>query len=185
MVIDLKELFGLSSEEFNQRMVQSIIESIKERSLDGFDYLRFKHSVINLMKLDMSETIAIKSALTTAASMGMDQEKITGTIAHYEGILQSEMVKSTDALRNQITKNIDEVREAANELDKQKEENLRKIEQLQRQNEAIVAKAQELRTEAAQNESKIVHTREEFKKICDNVQQQFDIDKVTYKNLLL
>lgn len=185
MVIDLKELFGLNGEEYNQRMVQSIIVSINEKSLDGFDYLRFKHSVINLMKLDMNETIAIKSALTTAASMGMDQQKITGTIAHYEGVLHNEMVKFTEALRNQIVKNIDEVKEAAVELEKQKEENIRKIEQLQRENEAITAKAQELRDEAAQNETKIVHTREEFKKICDDVQQQFDKDKDTYNKLLL
>ena len=184
MVIDLKALFDLNNEAYNQRMVQSIIESMKERSLDGFDYLRFKHSVINLMKLNMDESTAIKSALTTAASMGMDQEKITGTISHYEGVLQSEMVKFTDALRNQISRNIDDLKEAANELDKQKEDNLRKINQLQRENEAIIAKAGDLRTEAVHNEAKIIHTREEFKIICDELQQQFDNDKIKYKALL-
>lgn len=184
MVIDLKELFGVGSEDqYNQRMVQSIIEAIQEGSLEGFDYLRFKHSVINLKKLNLDEETAIKSALTTAASMGMDLQKITGTVAHYEGLLHREMVKFTDALHNQIRKNIDEVREAADSLDQQHEENLRKIEQLKRENEAIVQKTAELRAEADTNENRISHTREEFKKICDDIQSQFDTDKAKYSNI--
>lgn len=184
MVIDLKELFKVGDgSQFNQRMVQSIVEAINAGSLEGFDYLRFKYSVINLMKLNMDEITAVKSALTTAASMGMDMTKITGTIGHYEGILHKEMVKFTDALHHQIRKNIDEVKEAAQTLDQQKEDNLRKIEQLKRENEAITSKAIELRTEAESNESKITTTREEFKKICENMQSQFDNDKSKYNNI--
>ncbi len=185
MVIDLKELFGVDdASQYNQRMVQSIIEAINEGSLDGFDYLRFKHSVINLKKLNMDEETAVKSALTTAASMGMDLNKISGTINHYEGLLHKEMVKFTDALHHQIRKNIDEVKEAANALDQQKEDNIRKIEQLQRENNAITQKALELRQEASSNETKISTTREEFKKICDNIQSQFDNDKTKYNHIL-
>jgi len=184
MAIDLRELFQLYKDELNDRMEQSVLEAIHSGALDGFDYLKFKHSVTNLMKMDLDERTAIKSAFTTAQSMGLDKEKLVQTISHYENIVQNEMVKFTDALRNQISKNIDGLRLDQDKLEKIKQENQRKIEQLQRENDIIGQNVTKLAEELAANEAKIVATRENFKHVCDTINDKIKADKSLYSSVL-
>lgn len=182
--IDLKTLFDLDESTYNQNIVQSVLENIKERSQAGFDYLKFKFSVENLQKMGMDEATSIKSAFTTASAMGMTKEELIKSIAFYEGTMQREKEEFTNILRAQITKMIDEPTAGLTKLDQLKIDNQRKIDELQREIDAVDAKKEAINAEVKASEAKIVKAREEFLLVSSKLDDTLNTDKGLYEQML-
>jgi hypothetical protein len=82
MTIDIKSLFGDLS-NLNPKMVKAIMKAIAENHQSEMDYLKFKHSVLNLQKMDMDEPKSIQSAFATLQTVGVTKDDIMKSIHHY------------------------------------------------------------------------------------------------------
>jgi hypothetical protein len=140
MHIDLKDLFDLQSTDYDPQIVLAILENVKEGSQEGFDYLKFRYSLINLLKMNMDIATSIKSAFMTASTMGLNKDKLLASLAYYEGLIQKQKEDFTITLRSQILKNVDAPKAELQKLDHLKEENMRKIAALQREIDGIDGK---------------------------------------------
>ncbi|HMP28182.1 MAG TPA: hypothetical protein PKD85_01195 [Saprospiraceae bacterium] len=184
MQIDLKDLFELQSSDFDPQIVLTILENVKEGSQDGFDYLKFRYSLINLLKMNIDITTSVKSAYMTASTVGLNKDKLLASLAYYEGLIQKQKEDFTITLRSQILKNVEGPKAELQKLDHLKEENIRKIAALQREIDGIDDKKKELRTEIEVNESKIEKRRSEFKSVVDHIDQVMHKDKSLFNELL-
>jgi hypothetical protein len=184
MHIDLKDLFDLQSTDYDPQIVLAILENVKEGSQEGFDYLKFRYSLINLLKMNMDIATSIKSAFMTASTMGLNKDKLLASLAYYEGLIQKQKEDFTITLRSQILKNVDAPKAELQKLDHLKEENMRKIAALQREIDGIDGKKSDLKKEIEINESKIEKRRSEFKSVVDHIDLIMNKDRSLFNELL-
>src|SRR5690606_5155618 len=133
MTVDLKELFSLP-EDLDERMVATILKAIKEAHQDGFDYLKFKHSVKNLEAMNMDQLTAMKSAFSTASTLGISKNLLLNSIGHYMVALKKEREEFAGTHKKNIDSRVNEPKAEETRLQKLKAENLRKIEQINKEN---------------------------------------------------
>lgn len=183
MQIDLIKLFNPSS-ELNNNMLNVIIKAIKEGHSDEMDYLKFKHSVNTLQKMDMDEATSIRSAFATLQSMGITKKMILDSIHKYAVIVDKEKDKFAIALKNQITNQIEKPQLEAGKFDQMIVDNERKIEKLQREIEAIKTRQSTIDDDIAKAEAKINATRDEFRSVYEFIAKSIDSDKVLMDQLL-
>lgn len=120
----------------------------------------------------------------TASTMGLNKEKLLGSLAFYEGIIQKQKEDFTVTLRSQILKNVDGPKAELQKLDHLKEENIRKIAALQREIDGIEDKKTELHKEIEESEFKIEKRRSEFKAVVDHLDTLINKDKSLFIELL-
>jgi chromosome segregation ATPase len=184
MTIDLRQLFKLTEGQFNEAIIQKLLEEIKEGSQTDFDYLKFRYSVKNLEQMGMDEATSTKSAFTTAAAMGLNKDKLKASIAYYEGLVHKQKEEFSQTLHAQIRKNIDARKDQISSLDKLKIENEQKIQALQREIDSIDGKKQAIQTEIDASEEKIIATREDFKSVVDHIDAIIDQDRLLFDRVL-
>lgn len=94
-----KSLF--SAEGLDDRSLEFLIAALEKNNLPGFDYFEFKRAVHNLLLMELDETIAFKSAFTTAATLGVTKEKLIETAGYYRNLVSKEKEHFDNALENQ------------------------------------------------------------------------------------
>lgn len=184
MKIDLKELFELTNTSHDAQIVQAILENVKEGAQEGFDYLKFRYSLINLLKMNIDMPTSIKSAFTTASTMGLDKDKLMQSLAYYEGLIYKQKEEFTITLKSQLLKHVDGPKAELQKLDTLREENLRKIEALQKEIDGIEDRKASLKSEIEMNQSKIEARRGEFKAVTDHLDAIINNDKSLFNELL-
>ncbi len=98
--IDIKKLMGVNS-DLDKRSTDALVKAIKENHLEGFDYLKFMHSVSTLLSMDIDEETAFKSAFTTAKTMGFTKDAFRKGARHYLNVLSAQRESFADALKRQ------------------------------------------------------------------------------------
>jgi hypothetical protein len=137
MANNLKELF-VPNAGTDDKSIEILIQALEKNNLQGFDYIEYKLSVVALSRMNMDETTAIRSAFTTASTMGLTKEKLTETAIHYREILEKEKEQFNIALQNQQDQRI---ASKLQEISKFKEQVLRNEELIKKMQDEI-AKAQ-------------------------------------------
>jgi hypothetical protein len=94
-----KSLF--SAEGLDDRSLDFLASALEKNNLPGFDYFEFKRAVHNLLAMELDETIAYKSAFTTAATLGITKEKLIETAGYYKNLVSKEKERFDEALENQ------------------------------------------------------------------------------------
>lgn len=94
-----KSLF--SAEGLDDRSLDFLAAALEKNNLPGFDYFEFKRAVFNLQGMQLDESIAYKSAFTTAATLGITKEKLIETAGYYRNLVSKEKEKFDNALENQ------------------------------------------------------------------------------------
>lgn len=183
MTIDLKELFNIST-DLNSRMVQAILSAMKDAHQDGFDYLKFKHSVKNLQNMNMDELTSMKSAFSTASSFGVTKTLLVKSINHYVNTLKKERDEFAQTHKRNIESRINDPKAEIARLQKLKEDNLRTIEKLRRENEMIDQKLEGISSNISTSEAKIEETKQEFLKVYDAFLSSMEKDKSMIDQLL-
>lgn len=183
MTIDLKELFHLP-EDLDERMVGTILKAIKEAHQDGFDYLKFKHSVKNLEEMNMDQLTAMKSAYSTASTLGVSKNLLLNSIGHYMVALKKEREEFAITHKKNLDTRVNAPKVEEARLAKMKIENQKKIDQLTKENNMIDQKMLSIQEEIASNESKIEETRQEFLKVYTAFQQAIEEDKSMIDQIL-
>ena len=159
---DLKSLFG-DHHGLDEKSIQSLTTALAKNNLPGFDYLEYKQSLGALVKMNMDEETAFKSAYATAATVGLTKEKLLKTADHYKNVLQNEKDQFDKALQKQIDQRVKSKKAEVEKLKKQIEEYKLKIQQL----EEKIAKSQSTIDNADQ------HIQEAVDKI-ETTQTNFD-----------
>jgi len=183
MTINLKELFEVN-EHLNEKVVQKLLIALKSGHGNDFDYLKFKKSFLALKEMGMGEEIAIKSAFTTATTMGFTKEKLTENIRQYKVLLNTERTQFAQALKHQIAVNIDSKAIDISKLNDKKKINERKIIELKNQRQVIENEIAKLNQEIETNTAKIHHTRDQFKESYDYIIHIIEADEQKFNEIL-
>ena len=154
--IDLKKIFHIEN-EVDQKVYLALIKAIKDRHQEGFDYLRFKQSVSNLLDMDLDEETSMKSAYMTASTMGLTKSKLTNSIRHYL---------------------------EAQKLEKKIEEYQKKIEKMKEEMNLYQSKIDSVDEEMNTAKAKIEKTRDGFELTYDSLTELIEKDLAKIESLL-
>ena len=183
MTIDIKSLFG-DTEGLNSKMVNAIIKAIAANHQEDMDYLKFKHSILNLQKLDMDEPKSIQSAFATLQIMGVRKSDILDSIRHYSVIVNKEKEEFAMALKNKITNKIEKPTKEATSFDEKIEQKKKEIERLNREIEAIEKRKLTIHDEIETAKQKIEKTRDEFAAVYEFFAKSLDNDKILFEQVI-
>lgn len=183
MTIDIKSLFG-ETDGMNAKMVNAIIKAIAANHQSDMDYLKFKHSVLNLQKMDMDEPKSIRSAFATLQTMGIKKSDILDSIRHYSVIVNKEKEEFALALKNQITRNIERPSKEALSFDDKIEKKKQQIEKLQLEIEMIENRKLTINEEIEKAKAKIEKTRNEFAEVYEFFAKSLDNDKILFDQVI-
>lgn len=163
---EINELFKNS--ELDSRSVESLVNALSSNSLQGFDYLKFKKSLIALKEMGMSEDMAFKSAYTTIASLGINKEKLISTAKHYLEVLSRERNQFESALKNQLHQRVDAKYNEAEVLSERIKEYEAKIEELTSQIAILHKQINEANAQIESSKEKIDQTKTKFERTFDH-----------------
>lgn len=166
MQIDLKTLFGQTG-ELEEKFVLTILKAFKTQSGSTFDYLKFKQSVRALEDLNLEESIRLKSAFSTAQTMGLSKEKLLQSIQSYLNVLQKEQNQFSIALKNQIDNKVKTTEDRKVKYQKEADAIDQKIEKLKRDKLEYLEAVKTLDQQILATSEKIDETRKQFIKTYD------------------
>ncbi len=177
MEIDLSKLFDSLEDSKSTRLMLS---ALKDNYQENFDYLKFKNAINELIKLGHEEDMALKSAFTTAQSLGISKQILVKSIRHYLNVLDNEKDKFADALKGQMDKNIATKKKELEYLEKKRLDKLQEIERLKGEVELIVGKIEENKVKIDVQEKKIGETKSEFMSAFSALKEEIqgDLSKV-------
>lgn len=181
--IDLKKIFQIEN-EVDQKVYLALIKAIKDRHQEGFDYLRFKQSVSNLLDMDLDEETSMKSAYMTASTMGLTKSKLTNSIRHYLAILNKEKESFAEALQNQFASKVEGKKLEAQKLEKKIEEYQKKIEKMKEEMSLYQSKIDSVDEEMNIARAKIEKTRDGFELTYDSLTELIEKDLAKIESLL-
>ncbi len=170
MTIDLKKIFA-SEHDVDPKIHNALIRALKDAHQDGFDYLKFKQSVINMMNMDMDETTSIKSAYATASTMGLTKTKLVSSTKHYKNILSKEKQSFAEAMRKQLAEKVEGKRTQTEKLAKKIEDYKIKIQKMRDEMALYQQKIDNVDEEVAKAKAKIEATRDKFQVTYDSVEE--------------
>lgn len=180
MRTDLRDLFP-QTRGMDEKSLNALLRALKNNFDEGeFDYLRFKQSVNSLMEMEMSEEMAVKSAFTTASTLGLTKDKLLNSAKKYVYALEDERESFSKAVLSQIEKNIDgrkaEVKQLANKI----EEHKLRIKELEREIAIFQSKIDNVDQDVEKAEKKIEATKSKFVKVYDslNASIQSDMERI-------
>src|SRR5690625_6686587 len=101
MSIDLIEIFDKQN-KLDEKSRTFLLNAIKEHNQSGFDYLEYKQALIRLEEMELDPSLAIKSAFTTATTVGLTRDKLLDSAEYYLSILNNEYKQFKQALEKQM-----------------------------------------------------------------------------------
>jgi peptidoglycan hydrolase CwlO-like protein len=173
--LQLKDLFGKDT-GLDERSYDSLLAALEKANLPGFDYLEFKQSLGALEKMGMDENTAVRSAYTTAATMGLTKEKLISSARHYKTVLNNELVQFDKACTGQIERRVTGKKKEVELLKKKIEEYRMEISRLEMkiaENQRIIDSADADIEEAGE---KIQSAKIAFDRTFQSVMNQIEKD---------
>jgi chromosome segregation ATPase len=172
---DLKSLFG-DVTGLDEKSVEFLSKALVKSNLPGFDYLEYKQSLSALATMEMDEQTAIKSAYTTASTVGLTKDKLLKSAEHYLTVLRHEKEQFDQALEKQMKTRVESKRNEVETMKQQIQEYRKKIAEL----EAQIEKKQSTIDHADENiqkaKDKIIQTKDNFEHTFQSIQNQIQKD---------
>lgn len=106
MAPSLQESFQ-NADNVDAKTYEFLLKALERNNQPGFDYLEFKQSLNALLKMNMDLPTAMKSAYTTASTMGLTKNKLMDTAEQYKQVLFTERAQFDSALKKQIQQKVD------------------------------------------------------------------------------
>ena len=175
MARSISEMFS-NVESLDKKSVAFLLKAIEESNLPGFDYLEFKQSLKALQKMDMDETIAIKSAFTTGNTVGLTKAKLISSAEHYRQVLMKEKNQFDAALQKQMAQRVDGKKSEKEALTKKMETYRNKIKELQNEIVKIQEKFDKADSEIDAAQAKIIETKEKFESTYQSFVSEIERD---------
>lgn len=153
----------------DQKSIDFLESAMTKKSQQGFDYLKFKQSVEQLNSLNLDAAIALKSAYSTASTMGVTKDSLLQSARHYLTVLGDEKKQFDQALTNQVQQRIDSKKEELAKLQQQIEDSKRQIAKLEKQITEFQERIAKSDDEVADAKAHIEQTKMKF----ETTYQQF------------
>jgi chromosome segregation ATPase len=164
----ISQLLGLGATA-DQKSVDFLENAMIKETQPGFDYLKFKQSIEQLISLKLDGPTSLKSAFATASTMGVTKDSLLQSARHYLTILGDEKKQFDQALNNQVQQRIDSKKEELQKLQQQIEEHKRQIVKLEKQIVEYQDKIARSDEEVSEAKASIDQTKIKF----ENTYQQF------------
>lgn len=164
------------SNKVDEKIKDTLLQSLLDNNMDGFDYFEFKQSLLTLSKMPLDEATQYKSAFATAATMGITKENLLQSADYYKKVLQREKEKFDLAVKGQNNANVLKKKE---ELETLKAVILEKSDQIKRLTEEITehnTQIDEINKFISQAEGKIIGTVNNFESAFTSVNGAIEID---------
>lgn len=164
------------SNKVDEKIKDTLLQSLLDNNMDGFDYFEFKQSLLTLSKMPLDEETQYKSAFATAATMGITKENLLQSADYYKKVLQREKEKFDLAVKGQNNANVLKKKE---ELETLKAVILEKSDQIKRLTEEITehnTQIDEINKFISQAEGKIIGTVNNFESAFTSVNGAIEID---------
>lgn len=175
----LEQMFPLGQAEIHEASARILGEEILRQSSSGFDYVKYRQAIQGLLSMNMDEQTAVKSTLTTAATMGVSSKDILESAHHFMEMIESELEKFDVALKVQYKRRVESVK--ANKIlteDKIKI-NEQKIIELQKENEILKSELLTFDQQIQDGENFINEKKDQFhitvEKIKSFIEHDLDI----------
>ena len=166
----------LQSEDLDEKSLDFLVQALESNNLPGFDYLEFKRAVLQLQEINLDEPTAYKSAVTTAATLGITKEKLLETAGYYRNLIEKEMGQFNEALENQsktkIASRQHEISRLRDQIDRHKAE----IERLNNEMGDYLNQVNQAENTSKQEAEKLEKAKVNFEKTNKAVLLQIDKD---------
>lgn len=133
----LEQMFPLGKAEIHEASARILGEEIHRQSNTGFDYVKFRQAIQGLLSMNMEESTAIKSTLTTAKTMGVTANDILDSAHLFLRLIEAELEKFDAALKIQYQKRVEGVKNSRTLAEEKIRSNELKIIELQNENEVL------------------------------------------------
>lgn len=173
--IDIKKLMGVTS-ELDKRSTDALVKAIKENHLEGFDYLKFMHSVSTLSSMDIDEETAYKSAYTTAKTMGFTKDAFNKGARHYLNVLSAQRERFADALKRQRADKVTNRAEKIEAIKQKITAHKQKIEKLKAEIKIYESKLIEFDTNIEKERDKLENITKNFVQSYDHFESKIKAD---------
>lgn len=162
--------------ESDEKSFIFLIKALERSNQPGFDYLEFKQSVSTLVSMNIDFETAVKSAFTTAATVGLTRDKLLDTAATYQKVLLQEKAQFDQALSKQITDRIETRKSEAQKLQAKILSHEEQIKKLQAEILQFKEKVDNTDKDIADAESRIKSSQEKFEQTFNEIMKQIDED---------
>ncbi len=146
----------------NPKFMDILLKALEANNQEGFDYIEFKRSLQNLLKLNMDEMTVYKSAYATAQTLGATPQALISSAQQYLAVLQKEDEKFKVALNNQRSRQIDGGLQEITKYEESIKQKAQHIEKLKEEISQIEEKLTGRKSEIEDSAQKIEMTRSDF-----------------------
>lgn len=183
MSIDLIEIFDKQN-QLDEKSRAYLLNAIKENNQTGFDYLEYKQALIRLEEMEVEPTLAIKTAYTTATTVGLTREKLLDSAEFYLSILNDEYKQFKQALEKQMEARVHSREKQKSSLEKKRENIRKKIRELEKEENEIVRKLDKMDADTEDARKKIEQTNERFAETLNTITDKIQTDLELLKSHL-
>jgi len=176
MNADLRELFS-KTKGLDDKSVKALLQAVKRQYKEGqFDYLKFKQSVTNLLKMDMDIAMAYKSAYMTASTLGLTKESLLKSANGYKYAVQNERESFAESLLAQKKLKIEGRKEEVFNLTKKIEDHKLKIKELEREIAIFQSRIDNVDQDVDNAKQKIENVKVNFLNVYNVLNEDIDND---------
>ncbi|MEP7268215.1 MAG: hypothetical protein ABI844_11365 [Saprospiraceae bacterium] len=183
MAVKLENLFH--AESLDPKSLEFLFNALKANTQPGFDYLKFKQSVLSLQQsMNMSEEMAIKSAFATAQFMGVTKQNLLESIEHYHQILQNEKSEFDNAHAKQKNIRVNKKQNDTNLFQEKIKSHKLQMAELEKQIKEFQANIDNADKEIEEAKQKIQETKERFDETYIHFEKELKTDIDTFNKYL-
>jgi len=184
MKTDLRDLFP-DMNGLDEKSVNALLSAIKSNHENGeFDYLKFKQSVASLLEMGMTEEMAVKSAFTTAATLGLTKDKLSRSAQKYIYALENERENFAHAVLSRKESQIEGRKSEVKSLAGKIEEHKQKIRELEREITIFQQKIDNVDQDVEKARHKIEAAKDKFLKVYNLLDSDIRSDLERIQNYL-
>jgi len=161
----------------DDQMIASLLETLEENDLPGFDYLEFYKSLKAQDNTDIPEKLKFQTVFATAGVLGLTYEKLNESINHY---LQKLLEKEADfksMVDRQLQDKVVLKQTEFQNIQKKEEELIKKIEVINKELEGYKTRKAEIRNEITEQEKKIENVKNNFFAALKHLQTKISEDR--------
>jgi len=181
--IDIKKLMNVTS-ELDSRSTNALVKAIKDNHLEGFDYLKFVHSVQALLNMDIDESTAYKSAFATAKTMGFTKDAFKKSVRHYLNVLSSERERFAEALKRQRTEKLTNKAERTESIKQKIAAHKEKIKKLQSEIKIYESKLVQMDSDIEKEREKLETVTKNFVNSYEHFEAKIKADLQLFEEYL-
>ncbi len=168
----------------DEKFVNMLLGALDKNNLEGFDYLEYKQSLLNLGNVEMDEATKYQSALAMAKTMGATQDILLKSAQHYINVLTKEEKKFLQAFSNQQQAQVSSRNAEIKNLESAINMKTKKIEELKKEIEADTKALEKRKSTINQAAAKVAATKDRFYLAYNIVVNQIKEDVKKIQNYL-